>query len=145
MRFQATETTPAVIPTASMADIAFLLIIFFMVTFTIEVDRTQVTLPKTVMRFEVPKKAAYVSITEGGQLKVSDGEQMSAPVQSADEVLSFALEVLGQDPTKEFVLKADDSVPYRYIDETIDALKQARAKVIYLLSAQETQEEGNGS
>jgi len=138
MRVAASKTTPAVIPTASMADIAFLLIIFFMVTFTIEVDKTQVTLPKTVLREEVPKKAAYVSITEGGQIKVSDGEQMSAPVQSSDDVLSFAAEVIGRDPSKEFVLKADEGVAYRHVDAAIDALKQARVKVIYLLSAQET-------
>ena len=83
MRVEATRTAPAVIPTASMADIAFLLIIFFMVTFTIEVDKTQVTLPKTVLREEIPKKAAYVSITKPGFIKVSDGEQMSAPVQNS--------------------------------------------------------------
>ena len=140
MRVRAQKTTPAVIPTASMADIAFLLIIFFMVTFTIEVDKTQVTLPKTVLRYEIPKKAAYISITEQGQIKVSDGEQMSAPVTSADDVLSFAAEVIAREPTKEFVLKADDGTDYRYVDAAIDALKQARVKVIYLLSAQETKD-----
>lgn len=140
MNLHEQKTVPPVIPTASMADIAFLLIIFFMVTFTIEVDKTQVTLPKTVIRQEVPKKAAYVSITEGGQIRVSDGEQISSLVNSSDDVLSFAAEVIGREPTKEFVLKADDKTPYRYIDETIDALKQARVTVIYLLSAQETVE-----
>ena len=139
MRVAATRTAPAVIPTASMADIAFLLIIFFMVTFTIEVDKTQVTLPKTVLREEVPKKAAYVSVTEAGFIKVSDGEQMSAPVQNSDDVLSFAAEVIGRDPSKEFVLKADEGVRYEHVDAVIDALKQARVRVIYLLSAQETE------
>jgi biopolymer transport protein ExbD len=42
------------------------------------------------------------------------------------------------DPHKAFVLKADKSVPYRYVDRVIDALKQAKADVIYLLSEQET-------
>ena len=55
------------IPTASMADIAFLLIIFFMVTINFEVDKTQVFLPKTTIRLEIPKKAAYISITEAGR------------------------------------------------------------------------------
>ncbi len=139
MRVAATRTSPAVIPTASMADIAFLLIIFFMVTFTIEVDKTQVTLPRTVLRDEIPKKAAYVSITNSGLIKVSDGEQMSAPVPNTDDVLSFAAEVIGRDPTKEFVLKADENVRYEHVDAVIDALKQARVKVIYLLSAQATE------
>lgn len=144
MKVKAQRTAPAVIPTASMADIAFLLIIFFMVTFTIEVDKTQVTLPKTVLRYEIPKKAAYVSITEQGQIKVSDGEQMSAPVPGPDEVLSFAGEVVAREPNKEFVLKADSETNYRHVDAVIDALKQARVKVIYLLSAQEAAD-GAGS
>jgi len=66
MRLQARSTQNQGIPTASMADIAFLLIIFFMVTINFEVDKTQVYLPKTEIRLEIPKKAAYISITEAG-------------------------------------------------------------------------------
>ncbi|MDY7093460.1 MAG: biopolymer transporter ExbD [Acidobacteriota bacterium] len=144
MELHAQKAVPPVIPTASMADIAFLLIIFFMVTFTIEVDKTQVTLPTTQIRQEVPKKAAMVSITEAGQIRVSDGEQMSAPVPSTDDVLSFAAEVIGRDPTKEFVLKADSNTPYRVVDEAIDALKQAQVRIIYLLSGAETVDQQSG-
>lgn len=125
------------IPTASMADIAFLLIIFFMVTINFEVDKTQVYLPKTEIRLEIPKKAAYISITEAGQIRVSGGEEISVPVHPED-VLSFAADVVARDPTKPFVLKADRDVPYRYVDRVIDSLKQAKAQVIYLLSEQET-------
>ena len=126
------------IPTASMADIAFLLIIFFMVTISFEVDKTQVALPKTDLRFEIPKKAAYISVTEAGQIRVSSGEEISVPVPGPEEVLSFAAQVVASDPSKPFVLKADKNVPYRYVDRVIDALKQAKAEVIYLLSEQET-------
>ena len=126
------------IPTASMADIAFLLIIFFMVTISFEVDKTQVALPKTELRLEIPKKSAYVSITENGQIRVSDGEEISVPVPGPQEVLSFAADVVRRDPSKAFVLKADTNVPYRAVDEVVDALKQAKAEVIYLLSEQET-------
>ena len=73
-----------------MADIAFLLIIFFMVTINFEVDKTQVYLPKTEIRLEIPKKAAYISITENGQIRVSSGEEISVPVTGAEDVLSFA-------------------------------------------------------
>jgi biopolymer transport protein ExbD len=126
------------IPTASMADIAFLLIIFFMVTINFEVDKTQVLLPKTALRLEIPKKSAYISITEAGQIRVSSGEEISVPVPGPEDVLSFATGVVASDPTKAFVLKADSEVPYSYVDKVIDALKQAKAEVIYLLSEQET-------
>ncbi len=138
MRIKPRSTQNQGIPTASMADIAFLLIIFFMVTISFEVDKTTVTLPKTDLRFEIPKKAAYISVTESGQIRVSSGEEISVPVPGPEEVLSFAAGVVAADPSKPFVLKADKNVPYRYVDRVIDALKQAKAEVIYLLSEQET-------
>lgn len=144
MKLAARSTQNPIIPTASMADIAFLLIIFFMVTISFEVDKTQVMLPKTAIRMEVPKKAAYISITENGQIRVSSGEEISVPVPGPEDVLSFAAGVVAQDPQKEFVLKADRDVPYRYVDRVIDALKQAKAQVIYLLSQQETVENTGG-
>ncbi len=138
MNLEARSVQNTGIPTASMADIAFLLIIFFMVTISFEVDKTQVALPKTELRLEIPKKSAYVSITENGQIRVSDGEEISVPVPGPQEVLSFAADVVRRDPSKAFVLKADTNVPYRAVDEVVDALKQAKAEVIYLLSEQET-------
>ena len=141
MRLRVRSVQNQGIPTASMADIAFLLIIFFMVTINFEVDKTQVFLPKTQIRLEIPKKAAYISITESGQIRVSGGEEISVPVHPED-VLSFAADVVARDPQKAFVLKADTSVPYRYVDGVIDSLKQAKAEVIYLLSEQETVDSG---
>ncbi len=138
MRLSVRSTQNQGIPTASMADIAFLLIIFFMVTINFEVDKTTVLLPKTALRLEIPKKSAYISITEAGQIRVSSGEEISVPVPGPEDVLSFATGVVASDPSKAFVLKADSTVPYSYVDKVIDALKQAKAEVIYLLSEQET-------
>ena len=42
------------------------------------------------------------------------------------------------------MLKADSGAAYRYVDRVIDALKQARVEVVYLLSDQETVESGGG-
>ena len=145
MRLKARGTQNEGIPTASMADIAFLLIIFFMVTINFEVDKTTVGLPATELRFEIPKKSAYISIIESGQIRVSSGEEISVPVPGADNVLSFAVDVVANNPGKSFVLKADKNVPYRYVDSVIDALKQAQAEVIYLLSEQETIDGAGGS
>jgi biopolymer transport protein ExbD len=138
MLLRARLTTQASIPTASMADIAFLLIIFFMVTITFEVDKTQVSLPKTQLRYEVPKKAAYVSIDQDGRLRVSSGEEMSALVPGVEDVLSFAAGVVASDPSRAFVIKADTETEYRHVDQVIDALKRAKVEVIYMLSVQET-------
>jgi biopolymer transport protein ExbD len=144
MNLRASKTQDAVIPTASMADVAFLLIIFFLVTFQIEVDKTQVELPKTDIRLEVPEDSAYVSVTESGFIRVSSGDEISVQVPSAEEVFSMASSVVAQNPTKAFVLKADRNVPYRAVDEVIDALKRANVRNVYLLSQQEIRDSAAG-
>ena len=130
-----------VIPTASMADIAFLLIVFFMVTITFEKDKTQVVLPKTELRFEIPKEVAYISVTNNGYIRVTNGDDMSQPIP-AEDVVTFAGNLVATYPQRAVVLKADAEVPYRNIDKILDSLKQAKVELIYLLSEQQTVEEG---
>ena len=142
MKLKATIEHKPNIPTASMADIAFLLIIFFMLTITFEVDKTQVVLPKTTLRYEIPKQSAYVSIDPNGRIRVSDGNEQSALVSAADEVLSMAAGVIAMDPQKVFVVKSDGDVQWEKVDEVIDALKRAKVRDVYLLSDQRTVTDG---
>ena len=144
MQLKRRHDAQPVIPTASMADIAFLLIVFFMVTITFEKDKTQVVLPKTELRIEVPKEAAYISVTEAGQIRVTSGEEMSVPV-APDDVVTFAANVVQRFPGRPFVLKADAGVPYRSVDKIIDSLKQAKVELIYLLSEQKTIDAANAA
>ena len=122
-----------------MADIAFLLIVFFMVTITFEKDKAQVVLPRTDLRYEIPKEVAYISVTENRQIRVTDGEAMSVAV-STEDVVSFAADLVSRFPGRPVVLKADANVPYEQVDKIIDALKQAKIELIYLLSEQKTVE-----
>lgn len=127
--------------TASMADIVFLLIVFFVLTYNTEVDRTQVSLPETWVRTDIPKKAAVISISaprDGEIIRVSTGEEMSLPVSTDEEVVTFASTVVAQNPYKEFIIKADAGVRYEKVDAVLDALKQSKVKVIFLLSDQKT-------
>ena len=124
------------IPTATMADIVFLLIIFFIITYTIEVDKARVDLPRTLVREEVPREAAYVSVDQDGVIRVSAGKESSVPVPSFEEVQSIAADVVTRNPQQAFVVKADTKTRYQVIDRIIDALKQARVQTIYLLSDQ---------
>jgi len=124
--------------TGAMADIVFLLIVFFVLTYNVEVDRTQVQLPDTWVRTDIPKEAAFISIDTSGMVRVSTGKEMSLPVGSNEEVVTFASNVVAGDPAKEFVIKADAGVRYEHVDNVLDALKQAKAKVIFLLSEQKT-------
>lgn len=124
------------IPTATMADIVFLLVIFFIVTYNIEVDKTRVDLPRTLVREEVPREAAFVSVDQQGVIRVSEGKESSVPVPSVEEVASFAANVVTRKPAHPFVIKADAGTRYATIDRILDALKLARVRTIYLLSEQ---------
>lgn len=143
MRIRSRHKQQPMIPTSSMADIAFLLIVFFMVTATFEKDKTQVVLPKTDLRFEIPKKAAYISITENGIIRATSGEEMSSAIESED-IVTFASNVVSLFPGRPIVLKADKEVNYERVDKILDSLKQAKVELIYLLSEQRTVEDGGG-
>jgi len=134
----------AYIPTASMADIVFLLIIFFIVTYNLEVDKSRVVLPRTQLREEIPREAAFVSVDVDGMIRVSAGKETAVPVPSVEEVQSFAADVVTKSPEHPFVIKADRNTRYQVIDRIIDALKQAKVRVIYLLSEQKTVEDQAG-
>lgn len=136
--------TGAQIFTASMADIVFLLIVFFVLTYKVEVDRTKMELPDTWIRVKVPEKAAVVSIAppaQGNIIRVSTGEEMSLPVSTDEEIVTFASTEVARNPNKEFIIKADRTVPYERVDAVLDALKQSKVKYIFLLSDQKTVDE----
>lgn len=135
------RSIPANIPTASMADIAFLLIIFFMVTTKFDVDRTRVTLPKSNVRFEVPKGSAFIVIYEEGGVfgyKFSDGEKMSTVVPDISMLEANVNSLAASDPTRPFVIKAAANTPYEDIDTTLDILRQAGIEDVVLLTDQRT-------
>ena len=135
----------AVIPTASMADIAFLLIIFFMVTTVHETDRTSVNLPLATTREEAEKGSAIVVLAKSSKdgvdslvYKFSDGKQMSHVVSGPQDIYFEATNRIAQDETTQFILKADGTVKFEKIDELLDTLRKADVQKVLLLSGQQT-------
>ena len=138
--------TEAKVFTGSMADIIFLLIIFFVITYKVEVDKTKVELPDTTVRVTIPEadKPAWISIaarSEGYLIRVSTGEEMALPIGTDEELVTFASTEVARNPEKDFIIKADKEVPYERFDAVLDALKQSKVKNIYLLSEQKTVEQ----
>ena len=120
-RYYVSPVAPQV-PTGSMADIAFLLVIFFMLTTSFSPERTSVELPDSQIRTEVSKNAAIVAITQDGILKFTDGERPSFTI-SESELGKLASEIIGFMPGKEFVIKADRSVRYEHVDKVLEQLR----------------------
>ncbi len=130
------------IPTSSMADIAFLLIIFFMVTTVHEVDRTSVNLPLSLTRTEAEKGSAIVVLARDkfGELfyMFSDGKNMSHSVNGPPDIYHEASAITYRDETTQFILKADGEIRFEKIDELLDTLRRADVQKVLLLAQQRT-------
>ena len=136
MNIKAPKRAEAYLPTASMADIAFLLIVFFMVTTTITVDRTAIELPTSLERSEVPHDAAVIAIQASGVIHFSDGEEDSRVINPQD-ILPAAAFIMSKHSLRYFLIKADGETEYRYIDQVMEQLRQAQVRNIAMLTMQE--------
>jgi biopolymer transport protein ExbD len=137
----------AIIPTASMADIAFLLIIFFMVTTVFDVDRTSVNLPSSVNWTENDKGAAVVVVHDDPQVgeivyKFSDGADPSHVVSGPRDIYFEATKIIASDKERQFIIKADGDIRYELIDEVLDNLRQAQVSRTLLLTMPGMKDEG---
>jgi biopolymer transport protein ExbD len=123
-----------VIPTASMADIAFLLVIFFMVTTAYSLDRTQMELPETSQQEESKKGSAIIAITAEETFAFSAGEEDTQPVNGPEGLAEAIRAVTVANRLHPFVIKADRRVKYRVIDHVLEQLRLAGAENVTLLS-----------
>ena len=118
--------TKAEIPNSSMSDIAFLLLIFFMVTTTFTVDRTPVELPRTATRTEIDKDHEIISVQTNGFIQFRGERVMMADIQPM-----AALEI-ASDPERIFFLKIDKGVRWETVDELLEQLRMARVRNLSL-------------
>lgn len=127
------------IPTAGMADIAFLLLIFFMLI-VYESDRTQVDLPDSDIRVGAAADAALVilAVGQGGPsdviYKFTDGVSESRQIPGLAAVEAEAARVLASNPQALFKIKADGAVSARLVTTVFDALNGAGAVKVLMLT-----------
>lgn len=140
MRFLRTPRLPSIVPTGAMADLAFLLLLFLVVTTIHEVDRTALDLPDSRIRVEAQKGAAVVVLHRdaSGELlyKFSDGRAMSGRLATAVDVYLQALPLVAVDPERQFVLRADGAVHFEKVDELLDQLRKAGVRNVLLETRQ---------
>lgn len=126
MAIQVRNRIPAEIPTASMADIAFLLIIFFMLTSVYSSNfGLQYGLPKNEDLQNVqPLEAIHILISGEGQYTV-DRRTATLP-----QIAGYIDEKLKQNPRKPVIVQTNPDVPYYATIEVLDMLKQLRVENI---------------
>lgn len=116
---------------ASMTDVIFLLLIFFMITSTIVVPNAiKVLLPKAQQQTQA-KPLTRVTIDENLNYYVAEGNQTERQV-SFEEITPFLQASFTADPDIYVALYADESVPYREIVRVLDIANANKFKMVLM-------------
>ncbi|KPJ54437.1 hypothetical protein AMJ39_00480 [candidate division TA06 bacterium DG_24] len=123
MRLPPRRGVRATIPTASMADIAFLLIIFFMVSTVFRTEQgLKVFLPVAEATERLPRRnIVHLWIAADGQISVDDY------TVNPSQVRGIVALKLTENPNLIVSLVADRRTRYRVVSEVMDQLREALA------------------
>lgn len=122
-RFKKKSKIEPKIPTASMADIAFLLLIFFLATTIFKMEEgLNVHLPKAITAERVPRESvSHIWINASGKISIDDKIVM---VQEIEPVMA---QKWRDNPAMIVGFKTDRQVPYRIMNDAMEQLKRANA------------------
>ena len=117
------------IPFTSMADIAFILLIFFILTSTIDIDRSiPVNLPESEISFGGSYKYFHLWINRSGDLFLR-GEK-----KDTEEIYQFARYRAMDNPDVKGLIGADRNVPFMKINRVMEILRDSGVCNIVLLT-----------
>lgn len=121
---------------ASMTDVIFLLLIFFLVTSTIIVPNTiKVTLPTSAPQSAPETPSVRITLTP--DLRYYMSIDRSAPTELTQEALKEQLGIFAAEHPEAFVsIQADEQVPYKEVVAVINAVARASLKVVLATRAE---------
>ena len=122
------------IPSSSMADIAFLLLIFFLVTTVFPKDRgLSIVLPEEQETVEVSQRnILHILIQPTGVVIVRQGESQEERTVQASDVEGIWRQGVAQNENLIAAVKTHPEAPYRYMVDVLDALMTAGSDKISL-------------
>lgn len=122
-RINRTITIEARVPTSSMADIAFLLLIFFMVTTIFKMEEgLPVTLPRAEAGDRVPRQQiSHIWVMSSQEITIEDN------LITMVDIVPILAGKLSEDPTLVVGLNVDQRCPWEVAAEVIEMMKEAHA------------------
>lgn len=120
---------------ASMTDMIFLLLIFFMITSTVVVPNAiKVLLPQSTKQTSA-KPLTRVTIDKDLHYYVGSGKTKDARV-NFDEITPFLQQSYSQEPEMYVALYADETIPYAEVVKVLDIANQNNFKMILVTRPQ---------
>ena len=122
------------IPTSSMADIAFLLLIFFLVTTTFPKDKgLAIVLPEQGAEAQVSQRnILHLIIQPTGIVDVKRGESQQIQQMPARDIEALWRQEAAANPYLIAAVKTHPDAAYEYMVDVLDALHSANAERISL-------------
>ncbi|HLU25021.1 MAG TPA: biopolymer transporter ExbD [Longimicrobiales bacterium] len=122
------------IPTSSMADIAFLLLIFFLVTTVFDEERgLPIVLPEPQNQVEVSQKnILHIVVRADGLVDIRYGESPQVRTVRHNELEGIWRYEAANNPNLIAAVKTDPEAPYRHMINVLDELQGAGAERISL-------------
>ena len=120
------------IPTASMADIAFLLLVFFLTTTVFNEEKgLPIVLPEEKEEQEVsPKNLLFLIIQRDGSVILRRGESEQEQVVAYRQIEGILRQELAANENLIAAIKTDPEAPYRHMINVLDEVKAAGAERI---------------
>ncbi len=123
----------ATVPTSSMADIAFLLLIFFLVTTVFDEEKgLPLVLPTADVVDVPPRNVMQFLVGRDGVVEVQRGESVHSQFLRPDEVERIWRWEAARNSHLVALVRTDADAPYGSMIQVLDALQGAGAKRISL-------------
>ncbi|MDX1623251.1 MAG: biopolymer transporter ExbD [Gemmatimonadota bacterium] len=123
--FEKSHKASGEIPSSSLADIAFLLLIFFMVSTTFRTERPRdVALPVAEAQEKIPEKRKDIQnlyIEQDGSIYIND---QRVPVEQVSDIMA---PIRAEQPRLVVSIRGDTDVPYDVVNDVQEELRDAGA------------------
>lgn len=115
---------------ASMTDIIFLLLLFFIMSSTMSSPNDiKINLPQSKAGTATKSVIAKVSINDEGKYFIAVGKGKSEAIDPA-QLEPFIMSLVAQDSTTFIALHADENVPYKEVVYVLDIANQHNLKLV---------------